>query len=216
MELLSLSIGPARRAIFFTSALLLAMSSAGCENTVEVEGGGGAGGGIICDDEEGCTCDGLPVCEVYEIEVETCAGSVALSCREVSVCGQSIFCEEPETCTAVPVCDEGDDEVPACPNDGSPCYQVELCGGVISCIDNGLPHGCPPTPPASQEACTDLDLVCNYPLENGCFESWSCIDPNAAPPPGGAPDGGGEGAADEPIAPYVWQLNGTACPDGAA
>jgi hypothetical protein len=199
------------RHFFWLPTALLAMASAGCENTVQVEGGGGAGGGA----GGGPECNAVPSCEPYEVEAPTCDGSVAVNCRSVTACGETIFCEESETCTAVPICDEGDDEVPACPNDGSACYQVELCGAVISCVDNGLAHGCPPSPPASQESCGDLGLVCDYPLNNGCTESWTCIDPTLQGS-GGAPGGtpGGSGADEQPIAPYVWELSGTVCVDG--
>jgi hypothetical protein len=188
--------------------LLVVMGSAGCENTVEVEGGAGPGGGGAGGEPP---CADFASCEPYEIEVETCEGSTAVSCRSLTTCEGTIFCEEPATCTAVPSCDEGDDEVPACPNDGSPCYQVELCGTVISCVDNGLAHGCPETPPAELDPCTDLGLVCDYPLNNGCYESWTCIDPAVGP---GTPGGDFGGRDQEAPPPYNWHLQGTVCTDG--
>jgi hypothetical protein len=202
--------------------LFLMALAAGCENTVQVEdGGGGPGGGSggqpPCEDEDCCLA--LPSCASYEVEVATCDGSTALSCRAETLCGSTIFCEEYETCTAVPVCDGGDTEVPACPNDGSPCYQVELCGGVISCVDNGLAHGCPAVPPTDFEPCVDLGLVCDYPLNNGCYDSWSCQDPfvdgDGAPPPDGDFDGAGGSGAQEPVQPYEWHSQGTFCDEPA-
>lgn len=196
-------------------ALLVAFGGAGCENTVEVEdGGGGVGGGAGGGAGGAPPCAAWPSCEPYEVEVVTCDGSVALNCRSVTVCGETIFCEEPVTCTAVPSCDEGDEQVPACPNDGSPCYQVELCGTVISCVDNGLAHGCPPSPPAELDPCTELGLVCDYPLNNGCYDSWTCVDPALG---GNGTPGGDFGGRDQeaPPPPYNWHLQGTVCTDGA-
>lgn len=160
--------------------------------------------------EPAATCTAEPVCEPFEVEVSTCEGSTGISCRAVTDCGSTIFCEEPEFCTAVPVCDEGDEQVPACPNDGSPCYQIELCGSVISCIDNGLPHGCPETPPTLGQYCDIIGLTCNYPIDGDCYDSWTCADQFAGSDgfDAGIGAGGGSGA---PQPSSTWQSLGTVC-----
>jgi hypothetical protein len=221
----------------FFPALAVVLVVAGCGSDVQVDddGEGGAGGSSPCPadmfevdecaisdcivvDGALCKCTVFATCESYESEVATCDGSTALSCRSVTACGETVFCEEYETCTAVPTCDPGDDEVPGCPNDGSPCYQAELCGSVISCVDNGLAHGCPATPPLPDESCTELDKVCEYPAGPGCFDIYTCVDPfldgSSPPPPNDPIPGGGGSGADAPVAPYVWQSQGTACKDG--
>lgn len=234
--LFELSAGSASRSL--VAAAAVAVLLAGCEATVDTEDGGGEGAccemapqcpagtlevsqclteacsaveaccsQILCEPEE--TCTAIPECEPYEVGVTTCEGSTGINCREVTDCGSTIFCEEPEFCTAVPTCDEGDQEVPGCPNDGSPCYQVELCGSVISCVDNGLAHGCPVTPPVAGQVCDSFGLVCNYPINDSgdCYDSWQCTDAFSAFDAGiGA--GGGSGA---PEPSTTWQSLGTVC-----
>jgi hypothetical protein len=222
-------------------AVLFAVGVAGCDATVDTEDGGGEGECCLmdpqcpegtlevsecltsaCSSVEACctqklcepaaSCTAEPSCEPFEVEVATCEGSTGISCREVTDCGSTIFCEEPEFCTAVPVCDKGDEEVPGCPNDGSPCYQVELCGSVISCVDNGLPHGCPETPPTQGQFCESFGQVCNYPIDEvGCYDSWTCADQFAGRDGFDDPGIGAGGGSGAPRPSTTWQPLGTVC-----
>ncbi len=123
------------------------------------------------DEGHGCApCDGES-CAAGDVEVETCPSNA--SCYEVSGCSGSIVCMS-AGCSDPPVCDAGDVEVSDCPADAS-CYVAQACGGSILCADVALPeHGCPPAPPASGEACDELDKICNYPTMSSCFETHIC------------------------------------------
>lgn len=153
---------------------------------------------LLCRSEPSC----VPVCPAGEAEVESCDGSND-SCRELQVCGQPISCEQPAFCTAVPSCDEADDELPddACPS-GELCYQVELCGITVSCVDNGQTHGCPDTVPVESEPCP-IAVTCEHAAEAGaCLETWSCMEAPTARAP--IPDGG----------LIRWHLIATTCESG--
>ncbi len=154
-----------------------------------------------CSGEKFCepsaSCNAMPSCAFGENEVPSC-DTAASECQPVTVCGSTIFCETPPPCEAVPTCDEGDEEQPSsvCPDDAS-CYTVELCTTSILCLDNGLAHGCPPEPPLENEPCP-YQVVCEYPVEPDCVETWSC-------------DAMGGRAA--PIVTYAWHSGGTVCAD---
>ncbi len=155
----------------------------------------------MCEGEKLCepSCEDLPTCKEGQNEVPNCIGSTAPDCEEVVRCDRSIHCETPPPpCEAVPTCDEGDEEQPSgvCPDDAS-CYTVELCTTSILCLDNGLAHGCPPEPPLENEPCP-YQVVCEYPVEPDCVETWSC-------------DAMGGRAA--PIVTYAWHSGGTVCAD---
>jgi len=147
------------------------------------------------------TCTEAPACDSFETQVDSCEGFGVIDCHSVTACGATIFCSAEEFCGAAATCDEGDVEQTSgvCPDDAV-CYPVEICGSTILCADNGLPHGCPPSPPVQGEPCSDQGLVCDYPINFGeCLESWSCLDPFV--------DGGNP----EPVQPLEWTLLGTAC-----
>lgn len=124
---------------------------------------------ILCEPEP--ECRGLPSCEGYEEQVDSCESSI--ECRPVSMCGVTIYCNAEEFCGAVPTCDPDDEEVPVCPLDAS-CYDVTMCGATITCFDHALQHGCPDSMPAEGQPCADPGHWCDYPLTDGCFESWNC------------------------------------------
>lgn len=100
----------------------------------------------VCDDfcpevdraDCAATCLALPSCEPGETAVESpsaCPQDDA-SCREVTVCGATIWCTD-AWCSSAPACVEGERAVSSpseCPQDAS-CREVVGCGGSIWCTD---------------------------------------------------------------------------------
>jgi hypothetical protein len=130
------------------------------------------------------TCSAYPSCQAHEYAVTDPAYCEPDGgCREVSLCGTTIWCTTPTICDGYPSCDEGDFRLSgACPPDGS-CYERTSCGLTITC----LVAEC--YPPAeynrvyySEEGCNTLDEPCTLPntkaFENacgcGCEQDASC------------------------------------------
>lgn len=221
MNFLGLGFGRSLRVSFFASSTLaglLALSFGACsevgdccaaaavcpEGSVEVDSCATDACFTVekCCNEVLCqpieTCDAEPTCPFGQNEVFSCDGSSASDCKPLSECGKTIYCETPAPCEAVPMCDEGDEEQPSgeCPADAS-CYVAELCTTSILCLDNGLAHGCPPEPPLEGEPCS-IEVVCEYPVENDCFDVWECSS---------------MGGFAAPIVTFAWHGDGIVCPD---
>ena len=82
------------------------------------------------DDE----CTAVPECGMYQHEIEGCTDPSV--CFEVSLCGETIFCEDDVMCGAVPVCDPSEVEVESC-DGSSDCREVTVCGTTIHCAISG-------------------------------------------------------------------------------
>jgi hypothetical protein len=130
------------------------------------------------------TCTAYPFCQAHEYAVTDPAYcEVGGGCRQVSLCGATIWCTTPTICNGYPSCDEGDFQLSgACPPGGS-CYERTSCGLTITC----LVAEC--YPPAeynrvyySEEGCNTLDEPCTLPNTNqfenacgcGCEQDPSC------------------------------------------
>lgn len=142
------------------SPLLLCLAFAGCVNTAEftkeqaraLSGMSDEGDDIcslegwyddgVCDDfcpeadEECVTCFAVPTCDAGEVMHDSAAECPQdTSCREVSVCDQTIWCSAQPACLAYPACEPGEtvyEREEDCPADGA-CTPSSLCGSTIWC-----------------------------------------------------------------------------------
>jgi hypothetical protein len=134
-----------------------------------------------CEPDAGC----VVACPPGESQVASCEDSTGTDCHTVQQCDVPIQCEKPALCTALPECDEGDearaDEL--CAEGEALCYEVERCGVVIACTDNGVIHGCLDAAPAEGDVC-DLPVTCEYSVKGSdCVEVWQCQEPIELPAP---------------------------------
>lgn len=84
-------------------------------------------GEVYCQD---ALCNGLPMCDEGENEVESCAGRA--DCRSVSVCGTTIYCET--LCVEPAVCGPGFTQQDSCPV-GEVCEERTHCGVTVYCVE---------------------------------------------------------------------------------
>jgi hypothetical protein len=209
---------------FLLFPVFLVATLPGCGSTI-IDGDGP-------DDDDG-ECLAMPVCNDDEVEVPSC-GDPAVPCREVSMCGSTIFCEFSEECFEGPYCPYGN-EVEVCP-EGSSCFEVTACGLTILCEDEIFCDGYPSCDEGDTEVeyCpTDVScytaemcgytITCidnNYP-EHGCPPSIPSVgdvcDPSAAPTGCNYPTGNGcfeSWACQLADDSYYWEFIGGGCKDG--
>jgi hypothetical protein len=122
-------------------------------------------------------CLALPVCDPGETaheRVEECPADA--SCREVTLCGTTIWCEAPAFCLAVPACEPGETAHPRledCPI-GVTCREETVCGSTIWCAGGALCLAVP----TCEEGETAHANVSECPADASCREVTVCGSTN--------------------------------------
>ena len=106
----------------------------------------------VCDefcpeaDEDCVTCFAIPSCEDWEIPHASASDCPSdSSCREVSLCGETIWCQDTATCAAYPSCGPGEtlyENESECPSD-TVCYPSSICGATVWCSEGASCDGIP-------------------------------------------------------------------------
>jgi hypothetical protein len=96
----------------------------------------------ICDefcpeaDSDCVTCFAFPGCEADEVMYDTASECPQdTTCREVSLCGSTIWCSGGVACLAYPSCEPGDtayEREEDCPASGA-CSPSSICGSTVWC-----------------------------------------------------------------------------------
>lgn len=159
------------RVLVLSSILALAFSLTACGEPEQEE------------DPE--TCTGLPVCDIGDIQVESCPAGA--ECYERSFCDVTILCEEMVSCDLPSRCPEGWDEVASCDGVSTECESFETCGGQILCAeDEEVCVGAPICPvdhtevaSCEGEGCVEVEvcevtIFCEEDEEPVCVEEPEC------------------------------------------
>lgn len=129
-------------------------------------------------------CDAASVCPAGSQEVPTeedCPPGDSY-CFQVTECGVTAWCSEPNTCDAMPVCPPGHVEVTECSDET--CEEVTACGASIFCEATlDCPTVMPECPPSAnqietQEECPQGDVHCYEISEcGGSVWCWEEVPP---------------------------------------
>lgn len=137
-------------------------------------------GDLECDDfclepDPDCAqCAAVPTCNAGEMahrDVSDCPQDV--SCREVTVCGATIWCSGTGTCPGVPSCNPGEqqhDRLEDCPQDDVICREVTECGATIWCSDTAT---CAAVPTCNSGE-TQVSSASECPADASCREVTEC------------------------------------------
>jgi len=141
------------------------------------------------DSDCDATCLAYPSCDADETSFERWEDCPAdSSCREVSICGSTIWCAELDSaCLAeifYPSCEDGEtlhERWEECPADAS-CREVTLCGMVYWCSADIAPTCAGPNPAGCVSSGCEEGFVCDSsagtaPSACGCDPesgTWTC------------------------------------------
>lgn len=118
-------------------------------------------------------CLAMPVCDDGWVEVEACPAD-DVDCRELSLCGTTIYCQPAAQCLAYPSCapDQEASDQP-CGDDEDGCHANTICGSTVYCRDVDQCEAYP--------ACDEGDLEREEPcvefhddVADGCYERTVC------------------------------------------
>lgn len=118
---------------------------------------------VTCQRQIACE-GGLGECSGDDVRVDGCpagADCYANNCPGANGGTFPTTCATKDSCTAKTACDTGDTEAATCPQ-GESCYSATGCTGSITCVDQGLEHGCPSTPPSGSQCGFPLPTQCHY------------------------------------------------------
>ena len=148
----------------------------------------GCGSEVGGDDEENDWefCEEEPQCEDGFSEVSQASECEAdRECEEVTVCGETIFCEGEPPCEEIPVCESWRIERSSpdqCHPDAA-CLERERCGEPIWCEEPENEDECPTLScPAGKERfdrygeCPDDDGICHQIDDNACGHDIWCYE----------------------------------------